>query len=306
MSAPDAAWHDNFDALQSFIMTHGSMPLHSSLDDAERRLYGWVKRQRVKARAGKLPAENRRCLDDFDPAILGALRPQRVSEAGGTRRSTLTSKAWDLNASKVRTYVETFAKLPARRNEDRSVASLGTWIGEQRRAHSLGNLDAEAVSVLDGIHPHILASKEARRPGFAKRLDELERFIAKHDRLPQANNPKEAELSGWMRYHQRESVGQKSDRIAAVRARYGLNARQIFRTWDESFELTQTHLAELGELPTRARDERLGNWLSRCQQRHQAGSLTDDQIIKLRELGVDFTMNGVRGLESPGFSRGEG
>ncbi|MFK4729760.1 helicase associated domain-containing protein [Agromyces mediolanus] len=161
----DESWDDTAAAVSSFIADTGRFPRETAHDDpAERRLAGWLRRQREAAHDDRLDDERRRALDD---AVPGWLDP--------------AAARWTRTARRLAGWAAANGRLPAKHAADPVERGLGDWLAGQRRLAAAGSLDESRALRLDRSVPNWRDRPDA---AWLARLDELVAVIAQAGRLP--------------------------------------------------------------------------------------------------------------------------
>jgi hypothetical protein len=134
----DDAWQGRADEVRRFYVAQGRWPAGLAADINERRLGGWMNKQRQDIKSGVSRLSTSRI------AYLTAIAP------GWTHNS---SSAWTANAEALSHFRDNNNSWPSARSSDLAEERLGLWLESQRASARRSNVGSDRISVLDAAAP---------------------------------------------------------------------------------------------------------------------------------------------------------
>lgn len=136
---PEARWATRVDELRVFRVEHERWPQLTAVDDSERRLAGWARRQIRRFREGLLAVDR--------VAMLEAVDEWRWSlRAAGP---TVEVRGWHAAHAEVAEFREVVGPFPRRSSSDAVEHRLGVWCAAQRGRHTAGALSDQRTVLME-------------------------------------------------------------------------------------------------------------------------------------------------------------
>ena len=268
------AWLVTARELVAFRTTELRLPrARATGDPAERRLGGWLARQRSQHAAGRLPELRAGWLNEH----LSCWQ-ERVSDQ------------WSSHLDATIAFAAAGGRLPARSaTADAEERALATWLGNQRATGHSGRLSAERRRQLDAVLPGWASVRSAR---WSTAAEALARFHATHGRLPGlAEVGSDAcRLAAWLG---RQRTAASAGALPADRERWLRLHVPGWRTphlssWLMTAERVAQFRGEQGHLPTRRNsapplERELGVWLNNQRTAARSARLAPERARWLDE-----------------------
>lgn len=274
----DEGWDDTVAAVAGFVAETGRFPREAAYGEPfERRLAGWLRRQREAAADDRLDDERRRALDD---AVPGWLDP--------------AAARWTRTARRLAGWVAAHDRLPAKHAADPLERRLGEWLAGQRRLAAAGSLPPARAARLDRSVP---SWRERPDAAWRMRLDELLAFTAAAGRAPARTadaGDEERRAAAWLAEQRTAArAGRLSDARRALLDASVVGWFDDEREWRQQADRLARRLAlGAGSPASRAEDpeERsLARWLQR-----QRGLVAAGELDESRERWLDRQLPGWR------------
>ncbi|MCM3657521.1 helicase associated domain-containing protein [Agromyces mediolanus] len=274
----DEDWGDTVAAIAGFIAETGRFPRETANDEpGERRLAGWLRRQREAAADERLDDERRRALDD---AVPGWLDP--------------AAARWTRTARRLAGWTAAHGRPPSKHAADPVERRLGEWLAGQRRLAAAGSLPETRTARLDRSVP---GWRERPDAAWRARLEELTAFVAEAGRAPARSNDAgddERRAAAWLAEQRTAArAGRLSEARRTLLDRAVVGWFDDERDWRMQADRLARRLATGGKIPASHADDSeeraLARWLQR--QRSLAGSGGLDES---RERWLDRQLPGWR------------
>jgi hypothetical protein len=283
-NALETRWYEKFEELKAYQEQHGhcNVPYKSSL-------FGWISDQRDLFKKEKLPLQRVQLLDsiNFDWEPFTSEWGKRFKELGA------------------------FQKHHGHCNAPGN-SGLGTWVGNQRSAYKKGRLSAERIQRLTAIGFDWDGPETAL---WERRFSELEAYEKQYgDCNVPATWAMNRALGQWVAaqrgtYRNRtlpeaerlaRRIGLLSDEQIERLNKLGFVWEPLSTTWENNFAKLKAFRDKHGHcnVPKRWEDPSLGQWLLHLRKNYEAralseaerlarqlGTLSDDQIRRLEEIG---------------------
>ena len=263
-------WQVDYSKLKIFVEETGRLPLTNSPRKEERKLAGWVSRQRVRREF--LNTSQIAQMDLF----VGFFWDRKES--------------WEKKYSELKKYIDTNGKLPDSQDENHDTRTLRNWLSSQISYYRRNKLSAECREKIKIILPMIVGSNEKWQETHGKLCE----FVGKNGRLPSilSKDNSEKTLGQWI-FMQRQrwrkgTLDSESERILND-TRYWIWERNYEEEWMEKYEELLDFVRENGRLPRDPRDNskegKLARWcvVQRSRQREMGKhrKLTKNEEEKL-------------------------
>ena len=226
---------------------------------------------------------------------------------------TLTA-TWDMYYECAQKYFNDNGNLeiPARYITEEGYA-LGSWIANQkaiRKGTINGNLTENQINKLDSIH---MIWEDYNDLNWSKHYHAAKQYYKEHGNLEVPSryvNADGVSLGRWIssvrrwynsgahkKYLQNDRVKQLED--------IGMIWNAMDNSWKQNFKLAEQYYREHRNLdvPSNYKTKdgtHLGSWIGRQKQLHRTNSLSNDQIMKLNSIGMDW-MDRVDRIWEKGF-----
>lgn len=226
---------------------------------------------------------------------------------------TLTA-TWDMYYECAQKYFNDNGNLeiPARYITEEGYA-LGSWIANQkaiRKGTINGKLTENQINKLDSIH---MIWEDYNDLNWSKHYHAAKQYYKEHGNLEVPSryvNADGVSLGRWIssvrrwynsgahkKYLQNDRVKQLED--------IGMIWNAMDNSWKQNFKLAEQYYREHRNLdvPSNYKTKdgtHLGSWISRQKQLHRTNSLSNDQIMKLNSIGMDW-MDRVDRIWEKGF-----
>ena len=274
-------WVENFETLKAFNAKHGHCDVGLEETDDE-DLKGWVRSQRAREVAGKLPTKQKQLLDGIGFNWHSEIRDRQWLEMYGHLKRYHTERG--------------HADVPAKWKED---PKLATWVSNQRQRRKNGSLSEEEIQLLDELS---LTWKSRDVGTWEDRLAEVTTFKTNHGHceIPTIfpENPKLGRFVNSMRT-KRNSGTLSADRIAKLDAvGFAWNSTRaaeirvgedgINGVWKVRFAELLAYKQTHGDCDVPAKrgdNEQFGNWVSMQRQLKKRGKLHPERLRLLEENG---------------------
>jgi superfamily II DNA or RNA helicase len=237
-----------------FFTEHG----HLYIPKSQRRLYGWVYRQREAYKEGTLDPDRRKRLEQI-----------------GIDWNSSIEEAWIQKYERLKHFTMASGLEPSAINDK----ELAEWIKWQRRLYADGKLSDNRKLLLSSL----VSLEMPRTQVWNEKLKILMEYKQKN---------------GEFRFSQKDPIYQTIKQIrAAIRNNslppsflksldeVGLTLRK-YAPWEENFASLKCFYGERGRLPTTVDNKALARWIA--DQRHLAtkGKLDGKRRVLLQEIGV--------------------
>ena len=180
--------------------------------------------------------------------------------------------------------------VPARHGE------LGQWVHKQRGAYKAGSLAQGRIDRLNNVGFKWSLKKSSRSYStvpWATRFNELVRYKAK---LGDCHVPwRTGYLGTWVKQQRRAYTGgslakDRIDRLSSIGFKWALNkGRGAKVPWETRFGELVQYKAKLGDCDVPWRTGNLGTWVKQQRRAYTGGSLAQDRIDRLDDIGFDWT-----------------
>ena len=242
----------------------------------------------------------------------GTLQLDRVLEATYSQLTAILSQKdqWQSNLERVEEFVEECQRLPFEYAMGASERFLGTWLRDQGRNLRSGRLPSYRVQRMLGTSSHLLRQRvdrwllgQTRVERFAKRCEDLRKFIEAHKRLPKtykkrnasAEIQQENRIAAWLGSlrstgrtltpHEKKMLRDADPLVRDLWQNWWaehLLVRQ--KTWQKQFDRLTLFVQENGRFP---RSHQFGEcalykWFQIQRARHSRGILPEDLVKKLQ------------------------
>jgi superfamily II DNA or RNA helicase len=274
-------WMEQYKALEQYTLEHGNPHVPRMYPDRKLAKWVWIQRHRKAGdykpggRVDQISAEQEALLDK-----LGF-------------RWTFRDYRWEEFFDKLNAFKEKRGHCSVSSKKDG--LELTRWVYNQRREHSLGELDPERKAKLDSIGfswGDAVATPEER---WEQMYIELEKYHRTHGNVnvPISND----ELARWIwKQRERRTTGRLSqERIRRLDGLGFLWERLERRTWEERPAEVAEFRAKHGhcDIPVHYRENRrLGIFVNTTRSQRKRGLLSAERIAKLDELG--FMWSGAK------------
>ncbi len=273
-TAWDAAWELGFAAAAAYKAEHSHLdpPQDHVMADGF-RVGGWVSNQRIARKKNAMSARRARRLDE-----LGMIWDSNEHQ-------------WQVSLAAAAAYSAEHGHLSTPKRLRYQGVELYQWLATQRKDYKAGKLTAARIAALEALgFPWSPFDAD-----FADGLDTLAAFTSAHGhcRIPRGTRLANGAVMGIWLDNRRKEYRQgilSADRIAALETA-GMVWDPHVQDWRDGladcrdFREAHGHL----EIPHGYRGTRiaaLALWLSRRRRMHAGGSLPQDRVRALEELGI--------------------
>jgi hypothetical protein len=272
----EAQWEGFYQELAAFRQAHG----HCRVPGTHPKLVGWVERQRLSRKKGRLAAERERRLDEigFDWSC------------GHVKAETWEEKYTQLEAYRQR-HGHSFVPVNCRENK-----SLGIWVATQRRLEAKGKLGAAKKKKLSELgfvwggdtQSHLKSMYDAQwEAGFRK----LKAYWRKHGTC-QVSVKRDPVLQRWTRWQRKlfcqgSLSAERIDRLNEIRFPWSVQEGY----WMRMYEALVSFKGQFGHTRVPSQWEpnpRLAAWAYRTRRDKQ--ELTKQKAELLTNIGFDWTL----------------
>lgn len=290
-------WRKKLDDYLALEAVHGK-PLSMQLKEAK-PLRPWLSRIREKYNKGQLRSE-----------LVAEFEAKGFVFTGADFRKNLLDKKWNEQFKKLEQFKERFGHVlvPSTYRDD---LELGRWVARQRERLTLGKLKGEKRARFEaiGVKPSQKRSERKRIKvhisAWLKTYREIEAFLKKEHggRIPAV-----ADLSDRHRYwlkRQRDKIHagdldpwqlEKLDAIGFDPKSLPEPLTKVQRLlgkqadWKERLERLRHFVAEHGHgnVSRSCPDKKLYNFVQRVRTRKRQGTITEEELTALKELGFSF------------------
>ena len=163
---------------------------------------------------------------------------------------------------------------------------LGVWVKTQRTAYMAASLAQDRIDRLSGI-----GFKWSLKECWDTRFQELLKYKAKHGDCDVST--KKGKLGQWVG-HQRstyktDSLAQgRIDRLDSIGFKWSLKEAAL--PWETRFNELVQYKAKHGDCNVPVKQGQLGKWVSTQRTAYMAGSLAQDRIDRLNNVGLKWAM----------------
>ncbi|EJK61851.1 hypothetical protein THAOC_17581, partial [Thalassiosira oceanica] len=173
-------------------------------------------------------------------------------------------------------------------NVPKSQGKLGQWVSTQRQVFMAGSMAQDRIDRLSSI-----GFKWTRKPTvlWEARFDELVQYKAKHG---DCNVPRDqGQLGTWVN-NQRSAYNANSlaqDRIVRLNNigfKWATKVEAPTVPWETRFDELVRYKAKHGDCNVPRRQGQLGTWVSHQRTAYMAGSLGQDRIVRLNNIGFKW------------------
>jgi hypothetical protein len=286
----EADWEEGFDHLLEYVARdgHARMRANETANDGY-KLGRWVVTQRQLFRQGRL----------------GAARAARLEALPGWRWN-LHASFWDEGYTRLGEYVarEGHALVPLQHHE--AGFKLGSWVGRQRRAHKLGQLEPTRVARLEALPGWVWDSTEASwEEAYARVVYYVQR--EGHARVPQGHREDGFGLGGWVS-RQREQMRRgilDPHCVARLEALAGWVWNPYGVDWEQGYARLLEYVAHEGHarIPQRHQEAGfpLGPWVTTQRGLFAQGRLDRERVARLEAVS-GWTWNALEADWEDGYA----
>ncbi|MDL5034415.1 Helicase associated domain protein [Pelomonas sp. APW6] len=210
-----------------------------------------------------------------------------LKQAVGTRLAESLQSRFDQRVIELRE----FKRVNGHANVPSTQPGLQTWLIRMRNERRRGRLSADRIARLDEIG--VVWNPYADHTTFDKRVDELLAFKQKHGHANVLSS--QPGLGVWLNLMRKKRRQGKlsADQIARL-DEIGVNPHGSHRNFDQWTEELRSFKEEHGHANVPTSQPGLGPWLSCMRMARRQGKLSADQIARLDELEVVWTLKGAR------------
>ena len=266
-----SVWEQYYELAERYFEIHYQLNPSANETFESGELGNWVLRQKIAYRNGALSTRQ--------IALLEALKIDW--------RDRLT-RLWDEKFSKAQLFFEENGNLDVPVSN-----SLNRWLDTQRKGYQSGKLTSEQIEKLSAIGM-VWETEDKWERGF----QEAELFYSEHAHLDipaQFISKSGFPLGQWYRA-QRNALrnGTISSRQLVRLKRIGFQERSVKkRNWLRDYEQAKNYYAKHGDLrvPSKyvtSEGMRLGTWISTQRNAYRNGTLSDEQIQLLEQIGMEW------------------
>ncbi len=306
---PSQSWEDHLRELAAYKERtgHTRVPHHRGED---KKLGGWVVRQRFLHRQGRLPPDRVRQLDavgmDWNPA---KGRGGQVQPRGGSRSS-------DQRMAELREFHARHghANVPTKYPPN---PILGNWVSNTRISYKKGQLSADRIQELDALG-FLWQGERNNSPILSLTWEEnFTKLIEFHQAHGHANvrstDAEHPALAAWVasqrvKHRRRTLQADRVQKLESIGLKWGKAEYQpgLSRSWDERFADLVAFRRRYGHPHVSKADKAhhsLDIWAKTQRVLYHQGKLSADQIQKLES--IRFTWDGKEGYWERQFRRWE-
>lgn len=281
-------WMIRYDALLSYYKEHGTLTISQSEIVEGVWIGKWILQQ-------KRLYDNNEVLTEEQRLLLSALPLEQVG---------LKAQSWYNAYDDVVTYYKEHGnlKIPTSFVGEKSKSKLADWMIRQRRARKLGDLTETQISLLNEIG-FIWVLETDWEEGFRHAKE----YYAMFGDLCMAQKYKCEDgyaLGNWIYDCRKAHNGLKTrtvltdEQISALED-IGMEWKQPRQkkkeeqhtVWDKRFNELKVFYSSHSRLPSSSvqEEKKLFNWMTNQRKKYREGCLTDNQLQKLAEMGLDIS-----------------
>ena len=279
--APDARaamWEHQFAVAETFYREHGHLEPPQGYRSKDVSLGPWLSQQR-RARGD------------------GSLGPEREARLNAIGMVWQIKYTFDERLVQIQDYYAVHNRLPTQTSDP----ALGSALSKMRAAHKNGQLEQHLVDALDAMGI-VWDTAAVIEESFERHLAAAARYHSRYGHLDVRpsdtlhSDDAQIDLAGWIKYRRADrSRGALADTEIAALDALDMIWDVPKALWEHSYSHCARFYAEHGHLrvPTRytvpnarGEDYNLNTWINR--QRSQRDKLSDDQILLLDKLGMDW------------------
>ena len=267
------SWEGWYALLRAYVQAHGAFPPAGYVTATGEKLGDWLANQRQNKRRGLLTPE----------------REARLASLGICWQ--VTEEGWRARFAQAQEYHRVHGHLcPALERSGLCPPGLASWLGAQRKLRETGRLQAEKAAALETIGM-VWDVREAMWEGQYRRA---EAFFRQNGHLRLAKRPGEKNSLGSWISTQRKNYWQGGNpyftrervrRLEAIGMVWDASVDSA-ALWEDWYEKAAAYFREHGHLcPERGP---LRTWVlaQRGARRGKRGSLTDEQVRRLENIGM--------------------
>ncbi len=274
-------WNRQFEIFKEYAKSN-EFPPCKGVDDDD--LVKWYKYQQACIKNGKIISEDQRTkFLSVDNRFLGPAR----------------RKKWiPVYNDLVKFRKENLNRWPQydRNNPKTSESQLNVFcqtLRKRYRENDLGNYWFDKMTELD-------FNFEGHSDNWTKYFEEVKTALKEKNSIAVGDIGENA-YSWILRYKKLNEEGKLSD--YQTKKIQSLNLDQFFETWDEKFEKIKAWREVNGKLPTRTTHKDYHTWLSSQRTRYKNGTLSSEEIQKIKSLGYDLEARGKERFEEKWFAQ---
>jgi hypothetical protein len=290
-------WRKKLDDYLALEAVHGK-PLSMQLEEA-RPLRPWLSRIRENYNKGKLR-----------PELIAEFEAKGFVFSGAGYRQKLLDQKWNQQFKKLEQFKERFGHVlvPSTYRDD---PELGTWVARQRERLTRGKLKGEKRARFEAIGVKPSQNRDERErikvhiSAWLKTFREIEAFLkAEHGgRLPRVVDLSDKHRNWLKRQCHKIHVGdldswqlEKLDAIGFDPKSFPEPLTKVQRLlgqqadWRDRLERLRRFVAEHGHgnVSRSCPDKKLYNFVQRVRMRKRQGTITQEELTALNELGFSF------------------
>ncbi|WP_284741668.1 DEAD/DEAH box helicase [Amycolatopsis sp. RTGN1] len=280
-----ADWERGFSVAHAFCTEHGHLRPPATFRQDNVSLSAWLGSQRAAHARGTLPADRKARLD-----TIGMHWPRKQKGHSHTREERL---------AQVRDFYTAHGRLPSQKSDP----ALGAFLTKMRTAYRNGTLEQPVIDALDEMGivwdtAAVIEQNWERGLAAATRYHMLYGHldVRRSDQLHSLDEDEGFDLVGWLKLRRVEwQKGKLTDAQITALDEQDMPWRPHQARWEHSHAACAEFYAEHGHLRVprnhtvhnvRGEEYRLCTWID--TQRAKRDTLTDDQVLMLDKVGMDW------------------
>ena len=269
-------WEEAFSALETYVAEHGNIEvptIHKSKQ--EDSLERWMGQQRVTQKKGRLSQERIARLEGLSGWMWDAFDQQ-----------------WEEGFSALEAYVAQYGEAKLNyRHKSKYGNALGTWVNNQYKAKTEGQLSQEHITRLEALSGWTWISQDQKwEEGFKALKD----YIAEHGNagVPALHKTQDGVALGRWVINQRQAYKRgllSQERITRLEALTGWVWDPTDQQWKQAFSALEAYVAEHGDARVAQAHKTqdgvaLGTWTGLQRTTYKTSRLSQERITRLEAL----------------------
>lgn len=280
-------WNIRFELLKEYKEKNGDTNVPSSYIVNDIDLGAWVRKQRVSYNSGKL----------IDEKI------NKLNEIGMIW--SFFDNMWNINYDLLKKYYDIHGniKLPVDyRSDDKD---LYAWLINQKLAKKDNLLTDEQIAKLDFLG----IVWDNSKANFESKLELLEMFKEEHGHVDVPKNYKvdSVNLGSWVDGIRQAYTGHGNYLLTSEMIKELDNIGFIWNIgeyhWNKKYEILKDFFNKYGDInvsgPFIFKGVDINSWLLSQRSTYKKGNLSDDKIVKLNAIGIDWSLSDTKKLNKP-------
>ncbi|MBX9866871.1 MAG: Helicase associated domain protein [Burkholderiales bacterium] len=282
----ESRWQESYTKLKQHINDFGRFP---TKDAIEKTLYEWCKKQASSYSKNTLSIQQLKLLQEINfNVFIESIDP------------------WKNKFNELTNYINMHQKVPTRVNKNSAEEnSLGSWISKQKQRNTTNELSQEQVKLLEDLGVSIELVAEENEQKWNKTYKSVIEFRKINStRWPSSESKTdhhEKKLGRWLNNMNSWYNGnfpnngpfplERYEKLVAI----GFNFKAAaYLSWDKKFDDLCLYLEKNNGILKSTQDGKNVkeyNWVNNQRKAHKKGNLTEEQLKRLNDVGIDFQSN---------------